>query len=210
MLLGMRGPKKWLGWGPGLGGSMGLGAWGWTVVSLSGYAVWAFGGRAIGGAIGELGLYAVITLVFLSLAGVVLRGLVRGGRGAWGFLRVFLPAFLAYAVVWCGAWFGLGGRLGEWVGSWAGSAVFAAVVCGWFRRWRAWVPGTLVLGVLHAAGYFAGSAWMGWWLGPEARELWPESRAVLAVVAKLGWGLWHGLGFGLGMGYVFHRAQVPG
>ena len=104
------------------------GIWRFTAVSLGGFSVWAFAGRWFYRNVGEAGLYAVTTLVFLGLAVLMLNPLVSGPRRVWRFSRAFVPAFVAYAIAWCLLWFALGTGLGEWLASLAGSLAFVAVL----------------------------------------------------------------------------------
>lgn len=182
------------------------GALGFAAVSLASFSIWAFAAGAFRRLGGEPAMYVAIAVVFLGLSGVVL-GPLAGGTGR--FYRVFLPAFSAYAVLWSVAWFALPNRSGEWLGALLGCAAFVGLA-----RWRlgtstGWLALFTGFFLLHTAGYFAGSwAMYDFWLarfkagnpdgltGPQA-----------AVLAKLSWGLCYGLGFGAGLGWLFHRAR---
>lgn len=186
------------------------GALGLAGVSVLAYSVWAFGGRWFHQHGGEPALYLAIALVFLGLSGPVLHPLVAGPGRLRRFYQAFLPAFLAYALVWCAAWFALRSSAGEWLGSLGGTLVFALLA----SRSLGHLPGARrsapMLFLTHSAGYFAGGLWLGWLAGRGGREAFPGvDPAGLGLVAKLGWGLFHGLGFGAGLGAVFHFAQ-PG
>lgn len=172
---------------PGLVGSLLRGSLGFAAVSLAAFSVWAFGGGRL---LGEAGLYVATAFVFLSLSGWVLHPLAGG---PFRFFRVFVPAFIAYAAAWCAAYFGLGGARGEWAGSAAGCAAFALVAGALLGAWRAVPTAAVVLFVLHSAGYFLGDA------------LWKSLRKEAPLTSMLGWGLLYGLGFGAGIGFVFHR-----
>jgi hypothetical protein len=166
------------------------------LVSLAAYSIWAFVPR-LGGS--EAGMYTLIALVYLGAAGFALSGLLHGEQKLRRTWRLFLPAFLLYAVIWCAAWFGLHGRLGECVGAILGSIAFAAWYWHGLGRPAHFWLGAIVLSSLHAAGYFAGSAWM-YGLLDHGLEGW--TRPELLKPAKLGWGLLHGLGFGAGIGFL--------
>jgi hypothetical protein len=176
-----------------MGRSAGIGATGFTLGSLAAYSVWAFAGRPLSRSIGEAGFYAVCAVVFMLLGSILLRPLtqIRLAR----FSAIFTTAFLAYAVAWCAAWFGVGRRPGEWLGSLAGSVAFCAVLAAWFRSWPAFLISSLVLFIAHSAGYFAGS-WSYFQLRKEH-----------AVVAKLAWGFFYGVGMGAGLGFAFYKVQ---
>jgi hypothetical protein len=177
------------------------GALGFALVSIAAFSVWAFAAPLFRHAGGELGMYAAIAAVFLGLSGIAL-GPVAGGAGR--FYRAFLPAFFAYALIWCVAWFGLKGRAGEWIGAAAGCLAFAIISMRMLGCMRGWVVAALALFVLHTAGYFAGDwAMYDFWLADRNAKI-PRPEA--AMLAKLSWGLCYGLGFGAGIGWVFHQA----
>lgn len=176
---------------------------GFAFVSIAAFSVWAFGAGWFRNLGGELSMYAAIAAVFLGLSGLVL-GPLAGGVGR--FYKAFLPSFFVYAVVWTAAWFGLHGRLGEWTGAGAGCIAFAWIAMKMLGSTRGWLIAALALFVLHTAGYFAGDwAMYDFWLADRMDKK-PSREAVLA--AKLSWGLFYGLGFGAGIGWVFNRARI--
>lgn len=183
------------------------GALGFALVSIAAFSIWAFAAKYFRDFGGELGMYAAIAAVFLGLSGLILAPLA-GGLGR--FYKAFLPAFLLYSVVWCIAWFGLKGRTGEWVGAGAGCLVFAWISMKMLGSTRGWIIAALGLFVLHSAGYFAGDwAMYDVWLDKERLlELDRAEKAQALLMGKLSWGLFYGLGFGAGIGLVFHRARV--
>lgn len=181
------------------------GSLGFAAVSIAAYSVWAFVPRLAGS---EIGMYALIALVFLGGTGLALCGLLRGEKRLRRFYASFLPSFGGYAVLWSAAWFlmpaqavdwlTIHARPSEWIGAAAGTLFFA-----WFM-WRGlpdargfWI-GALVLFVLHTAGYFQGGKWM---YGTLAHGIEGWTKPQVAAAAKLGWGLFHGLGFGAGIGF---------
>lgn len=179
------------------------GSLGFAVVSIAAFSVWAFGAGWFRNLGGELGMYAAIATVFLGLSGLVL-GPLAGGVGR--FYKAFLPAFLIYSVVWTVTWFALPDRLGEWIGAGAGCIAFAWIAMKMLSSTRRWLIAALALFVLHTAGYFAGDwAMYDFWLADRMDKK-PSREAVLA--AKLSWGLFYGLGFGAGIGWVFNRARI--
>src|SRR5688572_27436411 len=50
-----------------MGRAVAIGATGFTLASLGGYSVWAFGGRTLYRSVGEAGLYAACGVVFIVL-----------------------------------------------------------------------------------------------------------------------------------------------
>lgn len=183
------------------------GALGFALVSLAAFSVWAFASGFFKDFGGEIGMYSAIAAVFLILSGVILAPLA-GGAGR--FYKAFLPAFLLYAIVWCVAWFALRNRTGEWIGAAAGCLVFAGTSLKILGHTKGWLIGALGLFALHTAGYFAGDwAMHDVWLAKDnLAELTKADRAQAALLGKLSWGLFYGLGFGAGIGLVFHRGRV--
>ncbi len=152
-------------------------------------------------------MYGAIAVVFLVLSGVVL-GPLAGGVGR--FYKVFLPAFLVYCVLWCVVYFYLKGKPGEWGAAIASSLGFTGVSLWLLGSLRGFLVVTVVFFVLHTVGYFAGDWVMHGWLltADNLREMSGPEKQQVAQVAKLSWGLLYGLGFGAGIGWVFHRARV--
>lgn len=199
-----------------LHGSLGFG-----LVSIAAYSIWAFVPRIVGS---EIGMYALIALVYLGGAGLALCGLLQGEKKLGRFYRMFLPAFFGYALLWSLVWFlikeppGLQSRrntlelsqsialtlpplvvrLREWLGAAAGTLFFSWVCWRALKKPAGFWIAALVLFALHTAGYFIGGKWMYGILG-SGIEGWTKPQ--VAIVAKLGWGLFHGLGFGAGIGF---------
>src|SRR4051812_9501145 len=90
---------------PTLGSSLLIGALGFIVVSVGGFAPWALAGSSLYHFITELGVYALCAFTFVALSGVCLHRLIIGPRALWRFYALFTPAFLAYAVAWTCCWF---------------------------------------------------------------------------------------------------------
>lgn len=183
------------------------GSVGFALVSIAAFSVWAFGAGWFRDFGGELGLYAAITVVFLGFSGLVLAPLAAG---VGGFYKAFIPAFLIYAIVWTMAWFGLHGRLGEWVGAGLGCVAFAWIAMKMLGNTQGWGIAALALFTLHTAGYFAGDWSMYDVFVPKAKAAGkgtPEFQQYMTQ-AKLSWGLFYGLGFGAGIGWVFHKARI--
>jgi hypothetical protein len=184
------------------------GALGFALVSVAAFCVWAFAGGWFRGHGGELAMYGAIAAVFLGFSGLIL-GPLAGGAGR--FYRAFLPAFFIYALLWCAAWFALRDKTGEWLGSVIGGVAFAVISMKLLGSTRGWLGAAVVFVILHSAGYFAGDwAMYGYWLDKGRAAQFPGlARPDFMVLAKLSWGLCYGLGFGAGIGYVFHRARLP-
>ena len=184
-----------------------IGSLGFAAVSVVAFSLWAFGGRWFHSHGGDAAMYSAIAVAFLGLTGVVLHKLVRGERPLARFYGAFVPAFFVYAVLWCVAWFVVKGSTGEWLGSLFGSIAFAGVV---MKRMKGnasiWITGLLVF-AMHSLGYFMGGKLMYGILGDACAECFQGwSKEQIGIVAKLGWGLLYGLGFGAGIGVAFDRA----
>jgi hypothetical protein len=181
---------------------------GFAFVSLAAFSVWAFAGNWLHATLGESGVYGACLIVFLGLSGLLMHPLVRGQRSLWLFYGIFVPAFFAYAVLWCVAWFAWRFGVGEWMGSLLGTIAFVAVTSLRLGHHRNFVKACLVLFICHSTGYFMGGKWMQWMAAPAvAGTLSSLSKANLSVIAKLGWGLFYGAGFGAGIGFVFDTFQ---
>jgi len=184
------------------------GSVGFAIVSLGAFSVWALAGKWFQHHGGEGALYGACALVFAALSGLLLHPLVRNSESLLRFYGIFVPAFLAYATVWCLGWFALHYGLGEWLGALLGSAAFVGVLCWKFQNGRTFIPTTLIVFALNLVGYFLGGHLTHWLLSTNGTAfLSGLSKPEIAVVAKLGWGLVYGLGFGAGIGYAFYAIQ---
>jgi hypothetical protein len=183
-------------------GAIGRGTIGFTIVSIAGFAVWAFAGRWFYRNVGEAGLYAFSTIVFLGLSGLLLHPLMMGPKRPVRFYKFFIPAFIAYAIAWCACWFAWRFGQGEWLGSAFGAAAFAFVLAIGFRNFRAFGAVALVLFLFHSIGYFSGDAAYKW-LGSNGPTMFGWSKGATGLAAKLLWGFCYGAGFGAGIGYAF-------
>jgi hypothetical protein len=183
------------------------GSIGFAVVSTTAFSVWAFAAGVFRHLGGELFLYVAIACVFLGLSGLLL-GPLAGGMGR--FYRAFLPAFLAYSVLWCVAWFGLKGRAGEWAGAWIGCLAFTWISMKVLGSAKGWVIAAGVLFLFHSAGYFAGDWAMYQYCKPKALTFAKNSSdwQQWMILGKLSWGFLYGLGFGAGIGWVFHQSRI--
>lgn len=181
------------------------GALGFALVSMAGFAVWAFAGRWFYRNVGEAGLYAVSTVVFIGLSGLLLHRLVKGLGALRKFYLAFVPAFMAYAVAWSVCWFLLKFGAGEWLGSLIGSMVFAMVLGRSLGSTRGLWKVIAVLFAGHSAGYFLGGILYMSKASPAILS--GLSKQQLALTGQMLWGLLYGLGFGAGMGFAFHTFQ---
>jgi hypothetical protein len=171
-------------------------ALGFAIVSTAAFATWAFGDAWFARHGGEAVMYAACCAVFILLAGLILRPLLRWPGTIWRFYAFFIPAFLAYTAAWCAGWWLLGAGMGEWLGSLVGCGAFAFVMAAFLRGWRRLLPAALLLFGLHSAGYFAGG--------------YICAISLHSTAGELTWGLLYGLGFGAGIGGAFGLMHAPG
>jgi hypothetical protein len=182
---------------------------GFTLLSLAGFAPWALGGRWFYKRIGEAGLYLVCAGVFLLLSGPLLHRLIAGPGSLRRLYKVFTPAFGAYAVLWIGGWMAFHGHTGSIVGLLAGTAGMGIVLARFFRVGSKTWQIIAVLFVLNAAGYFLGGVVEGQVMGLPRVALFGTalSKPAKAILAKLLWGVFYGIGFGAGLGLAFYLCQ---
>lgn len=189
-----------------------VGALGFGGVSTAVFLVWAMAGGALGRALGEGGFYAVCALLFVSLSGWVLEGLLIERHRLAAFYGLFTGAFGLYALGWCAAWFTLVRPLNPtgagWVGALAGTAAMAGVLCWSFGARGRFFAVFTVLFACNASGYFLGDYFYAFLKTQRAVELLGEiDPATRATLAKLLWGAAYGLGFGAGIGFALHVCQ---
>jgi hypothetical protein len=90
-----------------LGTSLQRGIIGFTLLSVAGFAPWAVFGRWFYRTIGEGGLYAVCTLVFIGLSGPLTHRLIIGPGSLSRFYKLFGVAFTANSILWIAGWMAL-------------------------------------------------------------------------------------------------------
>lgn len=187
---------------PTLASSVWIGARGFTVLGLAGFLPWALG---TGRWLGEGGMFALCAIVFIALSGPLLHRLTPGPGSLWRFQILFTLAFVAYAAVWTLVWFKLRIHLSDYFGLALGTLAFSLVTAWRLNAWKQLPLAFVGLAVLHTAGY---------WVGDEIyvtlrskAELQIASlhlnAAQCALIAKLGWGILYGVGFGAGIGWLF-------
>src|SRR5262249_35033106 len=80
---------------------------GFTVLSIAGFAPWAFLGRWFYTHTGESGLYAVCALVYIGLSGPLLHKLIVGPGSLFRFYKLFGIMFAANSGLWTAGWMAL-------------------------------------------------------------------------------------------------------
>lgn len=182
---------------------------GFTLLSIAGFAPWAFLGRWFHQTIGEAGLYVTCALIFIGLSGPLLHRLIIGPGSLPRFYKLFSLVFAAYSILWIGGWMTLRGHLGSGVGLLAGTIAMGWMLAEAFDA-RAAAPKTVAaLFILNSLGYFGGGVVEGAVgnLSSVALLGIALSRPTQMIVAKLLWGVCYGIGFGAGLGLAFYICQ---
>ena len=180
---------------PSLSASVWRGVFGFTLVSVAGFAPWPIIDRWFPW-MGETGLYVASTAVFIGLSGPLLHRLIIGPGSLPRFYKLFTLAFIAYVIVWAAFWMGLRSDMGEIAGLLGGTAAMGAILAFAFDARRSVVKIIAALFVPNTLGYLAG----GWVEGKLAID-----HRLAAIVL---WGICYGVGFGAGLGVAFHFCQA--
>lgn len=162
-----------------------IGAVGFSVASLVVFSTVAFGERWMYRTLGLYGAYAVWTVLFILLGGLVLGPLSTTRWRLPKFYILFALAFFAYAAGWVTAYFTLRGLAGQWVGAIAGSVLMASVFAIGYSRTTLVPKLSVLLLITNAIGYFLGSMFY---------------YAFGRPLGMMLWGVVYGLGFGAGIG----------
>lgn len=167
-------------------------------VALLSFSVWAFGGALFSS---EPMMYAGCAAVFLGLGGPALlpaSGFRR--KSAISFCAAFAVSYCLYALIWSVAWFSLPNTFGEIIGSLLGLTAFALAIRKWMKLTVPLLTGVSILFLFHTVGYYAGGfayeALQG--RGPAGITL-SWSPKDIRLCARLSWGLFYGIGLGLGI-----------
>jgi hypothetical protein len=189
---------------PSLGTSLLRGILGFTVVSVAGFAPWAFAGVWFYVRIGEAGLYGVCALAFIGTSGLFMHRLIIGPGSLPRFYKLFATSFTAYAVAWITGWMLLKGHPGSVVGLLAGTTLMGWMLARAFDAQKATLKVIAALFVLNALGYFVGGV-----LEHELARIdgMGISKKTQTIIAQLSWGVSYGIGFGAGLGLAFHMCQ---
>lgn len=180
---------------PTLAASISRGVIGFALVSVAGFSPWAFFDRWFH-RVGEVGLYAACTAVFIGLSGLLLHRLIIGRGSLPRFYKLFSIAFAAYAIVWITLWVWLHGNAGSVSGLLGGTVAMGMLLAFAFDAQRSVVKIVAALFVLNALGYFAGG--------------WVEGKLAIGhrLAGMILWGVCYGVGFGAGLGIAFYICQA--
>ena len=186
------------------------GALRYALVSVLAFGFWASADRRTYRQIGEGGIYGGCLLIFILASVVWLRPLAPPTHRSIGrFSARFGLVMLLYAIAWCAGWFIIKGKPGEWCGSLAGSFALGYGIVRLFGNGKNGLVVSLLIFALHSGGYFLGdlvfsATTRGAWAPTMAEHL---GKPMAAIVTKLLWGLWYGLGMGAGLGIAFREAN---
>jgi hypothetical protein len=179
---------------PTLTASLLRGIFGFTLVSVGGFAPWPIFERWFR-SMGEMDLYIACLAMFIGLSGVCLHRLIIGPGSLPRFYKLFSLAFTAYAVVWVALWVCLRGDTGSIGGLFGGATAMGLVFAFAFDAPRAIVKVVVALFALNYLGYYLG--------GRAAGRLAIDHRAL----GMLLWGVCYGIGLGAGLGLAFYFCQ---
>jgi hypothetical protein len=174
-----------------------------TLAAIASFSVWAFGSGLYQS---EIGLYSLCAIVFLGFGGLALTPGQEpsGWRYRFLFAARFAAGFAAYAMIWSITWFTFRNSFGEILGSFFGYLALVSILRpAAVREGRGLTNTTAVVFLWATLGYYAGEfaheALQNRGSVPVELPLSPGGRATLA---RLGWGLFYGLGLGYGLASV--------
>jgi hypothetical protein len=177
------------------------------VLSVAAFVPRAIFGRWFRRNVGEAGLYAVCALVFIGLSGPLMNRLIIGPGSLSRFYKLFGTAFAAYSVLWIVGWMTLRGHV---AGLLAGTVAMGWSLARAFDARDATLKVMAILFVLNSLGYFIGGWVEGSIMGLKELTLFGETvpKKTQIQTAMLFWGVFYGIGFGAGLGWVFHLCQT--
>ena len=179
---------------PTLTASILRGIFGFTLVSVAGFAPWPIFERWFH-SMGEMDLYIACLAVFIGMSGICLHRLIIGAGTLPRFYKLFSLAFTAYAVTWVASWIGLRGDAGSSGGLLGGAIAMGLVLAFAFDARRAIVKVVMALFALNYLGYYFG--------GRIAGKLAIDHRAL----GMLLWGVCYGIGLAPASGWRFTSAR---
>ena len=181
---------------PSLKESLLRGMIGFTLVSVAGFAPWAFG---ISNYTSEIRMYVACASMFLITSGLFMHRLIIGPGSLVRFYGIFIPGFSLYSVAWVGCYHSIKydshGNLAGAVGLLTGQILFALVIGISFQAYHQIIKLATVLFFTNALGYFGGGLIIFSIFGYHG------------ILLMLFWGVCYGLGFGAGLGLAFYICQ---
>jgi hypothetical protein len=177
-----------------LGQSISFGAGGFCLIMLIVLAIAALAGNFLKKYLGDKSVEMFSALLFILMAGGVIRRLIIAPAPVVRVYVLFAAAFLLYVAASAAAYRPFRNVLGEWVGSLAGGTGLGLVFATVFDAPKQAVKVIVVLCVASTAGYF---------VGKFLHEFIP------GIVGALVWGAAYGSGMGAGVGYALYACQEP-
>jgi len=177
------------------------------MVAVASFCCWAFNLRLFPS---EVGLYISCAVVFFGLGGISLFP-ATGKSGAGNALKLaisFAIGFSIYATIWSLCWFGLKNTFGEVAGSALGLLAFVVVLKKTSQINENIFSALTIVFFWHTTGYYTGDFLHYSLLGrnPLPLNLF-ESKETTVVVSRLAWGVFYGLGLGLGLSQILHKSR---
>lgn len=188
---------------PSLPTALFRGSIGGILLSVAGFAPWAWFGRPLTRWLGEAGFYSVCAFVFIALSAPLLSHLLGGQRRLLRFYGMFVLSFTLYSIGWIAGWMAWRGLTGELIGLVFGCALMATVLVFWFRKPGRVPAVTLLLLAAQVPGYFMGS-----WVYERLTGM-DDGPPFFPTMAKLLWGVFYGWGLGAGLGAALWWLQRP-
>lgn len=179
-----------------------------TIVTLLSFSIWAFGSRVF---TSEPSLYAACALVFLGLGGLALTpgSILETKKDIASFCLRFAVGFAAYAFLWSISWFTFQDTFGEVLGSFVGLLAMMTLLRREAACSHSILTATAVAFLWHTLGYYTGGltyqALQG--RGQLGIQL-PFEPSTIVTLARLSWGLFFGLGFGIGLASLIQRPRT--
>ena len=178
-----------------------------TLVALMSFSAWAFGGKLFSS---EIGLYSACAVVFLSLGGISLLpgSPLSSTNSKVGFCIRFAIGFIVYSIVWSVSWFTFRSTFGEVIGSFLGILGLLAILRTSREIKSPLIVGTAIIFLWHTLGYYTGELFYESLQGRGALAVPRDSISpITPTIARMSWGLFYGLGMGLGLSHVIQRSS---
>ncbi len=179
---------------PSLRQSLSVGGGGFCLIGVVVFAIVAVSDNWLKHRLGEIGSYAVYSLLFIFLAAGLFRRLVVQPAPVFRFYVLFAAAFMLYSAGWTTGYSLLRSWLGEWFGSLLAATALGLTLAAAFDAPKQAFKVIVFLFLALSAGYF------------------PGEFIHHALPGNAGWLLWgaaYGLGLGIGLGYSLYACQEP-